>query len=88
MKIGDLVTLSAAGKGQDQNMVAECAQFGMIIRIRDEYSHRTERTTTYGCVKPLIEVRWFFARTHSIQRQRTQQHWRYEIKKLKVKPKQ
>lgn len=88
MKLGDLVTLSAAGKGQDQNLVAECAQFGMIIGIRDEYSRRTERTTTYGCVKPLIEVRWFFARTHSIQNQRTQHHWRYEIKKLKAKPKQ
>ena len=36
MKIGDLVTLSAAGKGQDQNLVAECAQFGMIIEITDD----------------------------------------------------
>ena len=88
MKLGDLVTLSAAGKGQDQNLVASCAKFGMIIGIRDEYHHRTERTTTYGCKKPLIEVKWFFARTHSIQRERRQHHWRYEIKKLKAKPKQ
>ena len=88
MKLGDLVTLSAAGKGQDQNMVARCAKFGMVIGIRDENSHRTERTTTYGCTKPLIEVKWFFARTHSIQRERRQHHWRYEIKKLKAKPKQ
>ena len=88
MKLGDLVTLSAAGINQDQNMVARCAQFGMVIGIRDEYAHRIERTTTYGCVKPLIEVKWFFARTHSIQRERRQHHWRYEIKKLKAKPKQ
>ena len=88
MKLGDLVTLSAAGINQDQNMVARCAQFGMVIGIRDEYAHRIDRTTTYGCVKPLIEVKWFFARTHSIQRERRQHHWRYEIKKLKAKPKQ
>ena len=88
MKLGDLVTLSAAGNGQDQNMMAGYAMFGMIVGIRDEYSHRTERTTTRGCVKPLIEVKWFFARTHSIQRERRQHHWRYEIKKLKAKPKQ
>ena len=88
MKVGDLVTLSAAGIDQDQNMVARCAKFGMVIGIRDEYHHRTERTTTYGCKKPLIEVKWFFARTHSIQRERRQHHWRYEIKKLKAKPKQ
>ena len=88
MKLGDLVTLSAAGINQDQNMVARCAKFGMVIGIRDEYAHRIDRTTTYGCVKPLIEVKWFFARTHSIQRERRQHHWRYEIKKLKAKPKQ
>ena len=88
MKLGDLVTLSAAGSGQDQNMMADYAMFGMIVGIRDENSHRTERTTTYGCTKPLIEVKWFFARTHSIQRERRQHHWRYEIKKLKAKPKQ
>ena len=88
MKVGDLVTLSSRGKKQDQNMVAQCAQFGMIIGIRDEDTPRTERTTTYGCTKPLIEVKWFFARTHSIQSQRTQHHWRYEIKKLKAQSKQ
>lgn len=88
MRIGDLVTLSAAGKGQDQNMVAKWAKFGMIIKIRDESYRGKDFNTTYACKKPLIEVRWFFARTHSIQSQRTQHHWRYEIKKLKAKPKQ
>ena len=88
MKIGDLVTLSAAGKGQDQNLVAECAQFGMIIEITDDYYRGEKATSTHRCVKPLIKVKWFFSRTHSIQSQRTQHHWRYEIKKLKVKPKQ
>ena len=87
MKVGDLVTLSAAGKDQDQNMVARCAKFGMVIGIRDEYSHRTERTTTYGCKKPLIEVKWFFSPKKNFSNRR-QHHWRYEIKKLKAKPKQ
>ena len=88
MKLGDLVTLSAAGKGQDQNMVAQCAKFGMIIGIRDDNHHRTERTTTYGCKKPLIEVKWFFNKKRWSFGNRRQQHWRYEIKKLKAKPKQ
>ena len=88
MKIGDLVTLSAAGKGQDQNLVAECAQFGMIIEITDDYYHGEKAASTHRCVKPLIKVKWFFSRTHSIQSERTQHHWRYEIKKLKAKPKQ
>jgi len=88
MKIGDLVTLSAAGKGQDQNLVAECAQFGMIIEITDDKNRGRKAGSTYSCTKPLIKVKWFFAKTHSIQNQRTQHHWRYEIKKLKAKPKQ
>ena len=37
--------------------------------------------------KAAYRVKWFFARTHSIQRHRPY-HWRYEIKKLKAKPKQ
>ena len=88
MKIGDLVTLSAVGKGQDQNLVAACAQFGMVIEITDDKNHGEKAASTHRCVKPLIKVKWFFARTHSIQNQRTQHHWRYEIKKLKAKPKQ
>ena len=36
MKIGDLVTLSAAGSNQDQNMIAFHATFGMIMKIKDE----------------------------------------------------
>ena len=88
MKLGDLVTLSAAGSGQDQNMMADYAMFGMIVGIRDENSHRTERTTTYGCKKPLIEVKWFFNKKRWSFDNRRQHHWRYEIKKLKAKPKQ
>ena len=88
MKLGDLVTLSAAGNGQDQNMMANRAMFGMIVKIRDENSHRTERTTTYGCKKPLIEVKWFFNKKRWSFSYKKQHHWRYEIKKLKAKPKQ
>ena len=88
MKIGDLVTLSAAGKNQDQNLIASHAQFGMITRIRDNHQRATNRTTTYGCTKPLIEVQWFFDKKRSSFSNRKQHHWRYEIKKLKAKPKQ
>ena len=88
MKIGDLVTLSAAGSNQDQNMIANCAQFGMIMSIRDDRHHRNRRTTTYGCTKPLIEVKWFFNKKRYNFTDRQQHHWRYEIKKLKAKPKQ
>lgn len=88
MKLGDLVTLSAAGKDQDQNLIASHAQFGMITRIRDNHQRATNRTTTYGCTKPLIEVQWFFDKKRSSFSNRKQHHWRYEIKKLKAKPKQ
>jgi hypothetical protein len=88
MKLGDLVTLSAAGSNQDQNMIALHATFGMITRIRDNHQRATNRTTTYGCTKPLIEVQWFFDKKRSSFSNRKQHHWRYEIKKLKAKPKQ
>ena len=88
MRIGDLVTLSAAGSNQDQNMIVSRAQFGMIMRIREDRHHRNDRTTTYGCTKPLIEVKWFFNKKRCSFSNRKQQHWRYEIKKLKAKPKQ
>ena len=87
MKVGDLVTLSAAGSNQDQNMIAFHATFGMITRIRDDHQRATNRTTTYGCKKPLIEVQWFFSPKKNFSNRR-QHHWRYEIKKLKAKPKQ
>ena len=62
MKLGDLVTLSAAGKDQDQNMVARCAKFGMVIGIRDEYSHRNERTdfVRQGMVMCLLDFHVIF----------------------------
>ena len=87
MKIGDLVTLSAAGSNQDQNMIAFHATFGMIMKIKDEGYRGEEFNTTYGCKKPLIEVKWFFSSKKNFSNRR-QHHWRYEIKKLKAKPKQ
>ena len=61
MKIGDLVTLSAAGNNQDQNMLVWHATFGMITKIRDDSYRGKDFNTTYGCKKPLIEVQWFFS---------------------------
>ena len=81
MKVGDLVTLSAAGSGQDQNMIANYATFGMIMKIKDEGQHGKNLNTTYACSKPLIEVKWFFSKKRFSDRK--QHHWRYEIKKLK-----
>ena len=87
MKIGDLVTLSAAGSNQDQNMLVWHATFGMITKIRDDSYRGKDFNTTYGCKKPLIEVQWFFSAKRNFSN-RKQHHWRYEIKKLKAKPKQ
>ena len=87
MKIGDLVTLSAAGQNQDQNMIANYAMFGMIMKIKDEGYRGKDFSTTYACKKPLIEVKWFFSPKRDFSN-RKQHHWRYEIKKLKAKPKQ
>jgi len=87
MKIGDLVTLSAAGKNQNQNLMASIAKFGMIMKITDDNYRGEERRSTYACKKPLIEVKWFYS-PKTYKGERKQHHWRYEIKKLKVKPKQ
>ena len=87
MKIGDLVTLSAVGKDQDQNLIPSLAQFGMVIEITDDKNRGRTAGSTYSCTKPLIKVKWFYTRTQMMN-ERTQHHWRYEIKKLKVKPKQ
>ena len=88
MKLGDLVTLSAAGSNQDQNMIANYATFGMIMKIKDEGYRGKDFNTTYPCKKPLIEVKWFFDKKRCSFSNRKQHHWRYEIKKLKAKPKQ
>ena len=88
MKIGDLVTLSAAGSGQDQNNIAFYADFGMVMAITERGYQGREHRTTYSCTKPLIEVKWFFNKKRYSFYNRRQQHWRYEIKKLKAKPKQ
>tara|TARA_A100001515_G_scaffold144124_2_gene147246 strand:- start:471 stop:737 length:267 start_codon:yes stop_codon:yes gene_type:complete len=82
MKVGDLVTLSAAGSGQEQNMIANYATFGMIMKIKDEGCYSKCFKTTYNCKKPLIEVKWFFSPKKRFS-DRKQHHWRYEIKKLK-----
>jgi len=87
MKIGDLVTLSAVGKDQDQNLIPSLAQFGMVIEITDDKNQGRTAGSTYSCTKPLIKVKWFYTRTQMMN-ERTQHHWRYEIKKLKAKPKQ
>tara|TARA_Y100000114_G_C11592390_1_gene246390 strand:+ start:374 stop:637 length:264 start_codon:yes stop_codon:yes gene_type:complete len=87
MKVGDLVTLSAAGSGQDQNMIAKYASFGMVMKITDKAYYGEQFNTTYACKKPLIEVKWFFSPKKNFSN-RKQHHWRYEIKKLKAKPKQ
>ena len=47
MKIGDLVTLSAAGSNQDQNMLVWHATFGMITKIRDDSYRGKDFNTTY-----------------------------------------
>ena len=88
MKIGDLVTLSAAGSNQDQNMIPNYATFGMVMKITDKAYYGEEFNTTYPCKKPLIEVKWFFNNKRYNFSDRRQHHWRYEIKKLKAKPKQ
>ena len=87
MKIGDLVTLSAVGKDQHQNLIPSLAQFGMVIEITDDKNQGRTAGSTYSCTKPLIKVKWFYTRTQMMN-ERTQHHWRYEIKKLKAKPKQ
>lgn len=87
MKLGDLVTLSAAGQDQDQNMMASVAKFGMIVEITDDKSCDAPVRSTHSCSKPLIKVRWFYS-PKTYRGERYQHHWRYEIKKLKVKPKQ
>jgi len=87
MRVGDLVTLSAAGSNQDQNMIAFHATFGMVMKITDKAYYGEEFNTTYGCKKPLIEVKWFFSPKKNFSNRR-QHHWRYEIKKLRAKPKQ
>ena len=86
MKVGDLVTLSATGKKQDQNWVTRTAKFGMIEEII-EHGDGTRHPNARDCTKPLIKVKWYYPETTA----RTTQyhcHWRYEIKKLKAQSKQ
>ena len=78
MKVGDLVTLSAAGSKQDQNNMFVYAKYGMVVKIEGN-----------DC-KPLYKIDWFmskkyeiFGRPTPLGRCRNGNHWRYEIKKLK-----
>tara|TARA_R110000824_G_scaffold379840_1_gene571997 strand:- start:449 stop:700 length:252 start_codon:yes stop_codon:yes gene_type:complete len=77
MKVGDLVTLSAAGeKSQVNYNVSTRCIFGIIV----------SETTNFS--KPLYEVKWFSDPSReipwvSLNFDGTQNHYRYEIKKFK-----
>ena len=73
MKIGDLVTLSAAGSKQEQNWIPKRTKFGMLLAIKPQSG------------KPLFMVDWFVSKKDQYLwgSARRQGHWRYEIKKLK-----
>tara|TARA_R110002020_G_C15901512_1_gene741020 strand:+ start:251 stop:505 length:255 start_codon:yes stop_codon:yes gene_type:complete len=75
MKVGDLVTLSAAGSKQEQNWIAKRTKFGMVLKIK-------QSTPSH---KPLFMVDWFVPKDMQYLwgATRRQGHWRYEIKKLK-----
>jgi|TARA_R110000868_G_scaffold63166_2_gene190365 hypothetical protein len=80
MKIGDLVTLSAAGKKQNQNgLVKQISNFGIVVRI-DNHGDSTE-------AKPFYRVNWFIqsgiVSPHYSRLLSKYGHWRYEIKKYK-----
>ena len=74
MKVGDLVTLSAAGSKQEQNWIPKLTKFGMVLAIKNPQ-----------CGKPLFMVDWFVSKKDQYLwgAARRQGHWRYEIKKLK-----
>ena len=91
MKIGDLVTLSATGKKQHQNALAKCAAFGIIVKVEDHGTCRPcfNPTSTENCIKPMLIVDWWYSsKNWRGKKIRQQNHLRYEIKKLKAKPKQ
>ena len=74
MKVGDLVTLSAAGSRQDQNWVMrEYSTFGIIVAIQMN-------------IQPsLYKIKWYWKQDCSspVIHERAVHHWRYEIKKFK-----
>ena len=82
MKVGDLVTLSAAGRKQNQNgLVKQISDFGIVVRID---SHMEREFTEE---KPFYRVNWFIrsgvVSPHYSRLLSKYGHWRYEIKKYK-----
>jgi hypothetical protein len=91
MEVGDLVTLSATGKKQHQNSLARCATFGIIVKVLDRGKYRpcSNPTSTENCIKPMLIVDWWYSpKNWRGDKTRQQNHWRYEIKKLKAQSKQ
>ena len=58
MKVGDLVTLSAAGSRQDQNWVMrEYSTFGIIVAIQMNINLETAQPSLY-------KIKWYWKRQH------------------------
>jgi len=76
MKVGDLVTLSAAGSKQEQNWIAKRTKFGIVLEIKN---------TSFNSARPLFMIDWFVSKKDQYLwgATRRQGRWRYEIKKLK-----
>jgi hypothetical protein len=76
MKVGDLVTLSAAGSKQQQNWIPKLTKFGMVVEAKGAWPSNS---------KTLFIVDWFVSKKDQYLwgSARRQGHWRYEIKKLK-----
>tara|TARA_R110000787_G_scaffold219663_1_gene328369 strand:+ start:149 stop:442 length:294 start_codon:yes stop_codon:yes gene_type:complete len=79
MKVGDLVTLSAAGSRQDQNWIMrEYSTFGIIVAIQENI--------ILDDVQPsLYKVKWYWKQgvPHPVIHYNLIHHWRYELKKYK-----
>lgn len=78
MKVGDLVTLSAAGSKLDQNHIAKLAKFGIVMKL---HGHHYRQVFKIDWILP-EEVKVFGRRT-PLGKVFFQSHLRYEIKKLK-----
>jgi len=88
MKVGDLVSLSAAGKKASSNGVisgmygratGSCApaHYGMVVEIK----HWGPDTPA----KPTYLVRWFDVNGKSFSYVSKRYHYRYELKKFRIK---
>ena len=79
MKVGDLVTLSAAGSRQDQNWVMrEYSTFGIIVAIQMNINLEPAQPSLY-------KIKWYWKQdcSNPVIHERAVHHWRYEIKKFK-----